>query len=92
MVSCCCSLAGTRACDSCPNGPSRGSSNYFPIPMSGQRIIEKYQDGKLIERIVENPTLTTFTVPGIQISGTNIIIPLKNSSADLSNPQQGAPQ
>ena len=92
MISCCCSLAGTRACDSCPNGPSRGSSNYFPIPMSGQRIIEKYQYGKLVERIVENPTLTTFTLPGFQVPGPNIITPLKDSPVDLSNQQQGGVQ
>ena len=57
---CCCSLAGTRACFYCSRHP------YQPEPSISQpiipcefgierpkRIIEKYEDGKLIERIVE---------------------------------------
>ena len=31
MATCCCSMAGTRACDNCPNGPSRfNQTGYAP--------------------------------------------------------------
>ena len=52
MSTCCCSLAGTRACDTCPNGPSRYPYQIWPIPIR-TKIIEKYENGKLIERIIE---------------------------------------
>ena len=51
MVSCCCSLAGTRACETCPNSPMK-SIQFVPI-MQNQKIIEKYENGKLIERTIE---------------------------------------
>lgn len=31
MISCCCSLAGTKACDTCSAGPSQGGYTGFNI-------------------------------------------------------------
>lgn len=31
MISCCCSLAGTKACDSCPMGPSNQMVGVPPV-------------------------------------------------------------
>ncbi len=64
MSSCCCSLAGTRACFTCPNGPNQYSPYMtYPVyyqnipqtyPSPSKKITEKYdKDGKLIERIIE---------------------------------------
>ena len=60
MSTCCCTLAGTRACENCPNGPMRvpWMGKYEPIPYvqypHTRRIVEKFdENGKLIERIIE---------------------------------------
>jgi len=53
MTICCCSLAGTRACETCPNNTDitrYGEWTYIPA----YKVIEKYdKDGNLIERITE---------------------------------------
>ena len=95
MTTCCCALAGTRACQSCPNNSwSVPARDWYTMPVMGQRVIEKYQDGKLIERIIENPTLTITTPdikyhPNVWPAGPT---PLTNGSADLSAPKQGDPK
>lgn len=62
MRTCCCQLAGTVACRTCPSNVWMDSTEnhlpFTPIPVAGQRIIEKYVDGKLVERVVENPPFT----------------------------------
>ena len=59
-MNCCCSLAGTRACLSCPNGWEWNGALYWFIPPwvvgepKPKRVIEKFdKDGKLIERVTE---------------------------------------
>lgn len=70
MISCCCTLAGTRACDTCSAGPSQGHTITWPLNYGlttdgnitidkskekQKRITEKFdKDGKLIERITED--------------------------------------
>ena len=56
---CCCQMAGTKACDTCPNAPSR----IIPLEIfhdfnsyisKSKKIIEKFDEkGNLIERITE---------------------------------------
>lgn len=57
MMSCCCSLAGTNACLTCPNYTIQQwvvPKEYIEVPKKTKRIIEKFnEDGKLIERITE---------------------------------------
>ena len=65
MPACCCSLAGTRACDTCQNGASQYRGFFINIPIqenpmwewttaTPKKIIEKFdKDGNLIERITE---------------------------------------
>ena len=63
MVACCCSLSGTAACLTCPNGSQYQGYHSFKIvrPVDDncevkkvKRIIEKFDEkGNLIERITE---------------------------------------
>lgn len=69
MRVCCCSLAGTDACKTCLNGSVSTFTNYWNwwqdwyvpegtgyVKNSYKKVTEKYdKDGKLIERIVEEP-------------------------------------
>jgi hypothetical protein len=59
MSICCCSLAGTAACETCSNRPYN-SSRFNPLdyklftPIKTKKVIERFdKDGKLVERIVE---------------------------------------
>jgi hypothetical protein len=57
MIACCCSMAGTKACLTCPQyqnmiWPDQASimPNIYPT----RKTTEKYdKDGKIIERIIE---------------------------------------
>lgn len=62
MLSCCCTLAGSQACYSCPNylavfGTIKPVINIpnGPLPAFNKKKIirEIYEDGKLKERIIE---------------------------------------
>jgi len=58
MKACFCTLAGTRACDTCPNSPSLRPifTPFYPAfrTEKTKRIVEKFDEkGNLIERITE---------------------------------------
>lgn len=57
MKACWCSLAGTRACLTCPNsdiGWNSPKEHLDCIPYKIKLVIEKFdKDGKLVERITE---------------------------------------
>ena len=50
MKRCCCTLAGSVACLSCPNAPDYGFTVYRNNQNQPSKIIEKYDNGVLIER------------------------------------------
>ena len=56
MLACCCTLAGTAACKTCPSYVQMfGDHTVYPRFKPGlQRVTEKYEDGKLVERIIED--------------------------------------
>ena len=49
MISCACSLAGTRACDTCLNGPSQLGFRDAPTYNQYEEII------RLLKKIVQEP-------------------------------------
>ena len=57
MITCCCSMAGTKACLACPQYQNMMYSDQikiYPNIIPTKKTIEKYnENGKLIERIIE---------------------------------------
>lgn len=63
MKVCCCSLAGTRACDNCQNAPS--STNYFKEIKEWKKEMEKhYSDKRRV--MVRTFTTTSLSSPQAQ--------------------------
>ena len=46
MKACCCSLAGTRACDNCRSGPSEILFNFKPVFWTSSDVDEKTKNKK----------------------------------------------
>jgi hypothetical protein len=55
MLICCCSLAGTKACLTCPQYLNQAwTAPPFSNTVKGRRVTKKYDDkGNLIEEIIE---------------------------------------
>ena len=64
MPVCFCTLARTKACENCPsNTSSVNNYRYGSIPTSGEMVIKKYENGKLVEGAVEmSAVLKTKTI------------------------------